>query len=284
MRDKMQEQWEALRPTKSYGTRITRGPQHGDEWSVSWGGSEMLWYITILPRIHSFLPAENVLEIASGFGRVTQYLKQFCGHLTVVDLSERCIEFCKQRFSANFHISYRVNDGKSLAMIPDNSLDFVFSFDSLVHVEEDVIEAYLLELAKKLKKDAIGFIHHSNLGDYRRDYAWENSVPKFAERYPRTKGILRKIWPAELHHGRSFSVTAEKFNGFAQKAGLKCVSQEIFNWGTRNRFTDCFSVIARVESNRRCAPQSIKNGEFPREVGYSAYLSSIYGEKKGGIK
>jgi cyclopropane fatty-acyl-phospholipid synthase-like methyltransferase len=39
--------------------------------------------------------------------------------------------------------------------------DFVFSFDSLVHVESDVIENYLTQLAKKLKPNGIGFIHHS---------------------------------------------------------------------------------------------------------------------------
>lgn len=127
-------------------------PQRGEEWSFSWGGADRQWYITILPRIHSFLPAETILEIAPGFGRWTQYLKEHCMHLIVVDLSEKCIEFCKKRFSQDSHISYHVNDGKSLAMIPDNSIDFAFSFDSLVHAEEDVIQSYLSGLAKKNKK------------------------------------------------------------------------------------------------------------------------------------
>ena len=32
-------------------------------------------------------------------------------------------------------------------MIPDASIDFVFSFDSLVHAEADVIQAYLGDAA-----------------------------------------------------------------------------------------------------------------------------------------
>ena len=32
-------------------------------------------------------------------------------------------------------ISYFVNDGRSLAMVPERSVDFAFSFDSLVHVD-----------------------------------------------------------------------------------------------------------------------------------------------------
>ena len=36
-------------------------------------------------------------------------------------------------------------------MIQDKSIDFVFSFDSLVHAEAEVIEAYLNQLAMKLQ-------------------------------------------------------------------------------------------------------------------------------------
>ena len=40
----------------------------GEEWSRPWGGTDMEWYFTILPRIHSFVPTGTILEIASGFG------------------------------------------------------------------------------------------------------------------------------------------------------------------------------------------------------------------------
>lgn len=36
----------------------------GEEWSTEWGTSHMQWYGTILPRIHAFLPADTILEIA----------------------------------------------------------------------------------------------------------------------------------------------------------------------------------------------------------------------------
>jgi hypothetical protein len=54
----------------------------------------------------------------------------------------------------------------SLDVAVDGSVDFVFSFDSLVHVEMDVIEAYLKQLAAKLTPNGVGFIHRSNLGQY----------------------------------------------------------------------------------------------------------------------
>lgn len=140
--------------------------QQGEEWSSAWGGSEAQWFFAILPRIHAFVPAGAILEIAPGFGRWTNYLKDWCKHLTVVDLSEKCINACKKRFAADSHIIYYVNDGKSLEIVDDQSIDFVFSFDSLVHSEADVIEKYLEQLSRKLKPNGIGFIHHSNLAHY----------------------------------------------------------------------------------------------------------------------
>src|ERR1044072_1966729 len=102
----------------------------GEGWSIPWGGSEAQWFWCIFPRIHAFLPAGTILEIAPGYGRWTHYLKGLCQHLIVVDLAASCIAACRQRFAAETHITYHVNDGMSLEMVPDSSIDFVFSFDS----------------------------------------------------------------------------------------------------------------------------------------------------------
>jgi len=136
--------------------------QGGDEWSEVWGGAEMQWYGTLLPRIHKHLPAGTILEIAPGFGRWTHFFADLCERLIVVDMSDKCIDACKQRFQDRSHIQFHVNDGKSLEVIDDNSIDFVFSFDSLVHAEADVVEAYLSQLSRKLKPGGVGFIHHQS--------------------------------------------------------------------------------------------------------------------------
>jgi hypothetical protein len=91
----------------------------GDEWSACWGGPEAQWFGAILPRIHAFLPADTILEIAPGFGRWTQFPKDYCRHLIVVDLSERCIEQCEKSLYPEFSIEYRVDDGKSLEFLAD---------------------------------------------------------------------------------------------------------------------------------------------------------------------
>src|SRR5262249_47692758 len=137
-------------------------PLHGDEWSTRFGGTNALWWFTIHPRIHRFLPARRVLEIGPGHGRCTERLLDCWHALALVDLSPTCLEKCKTRFSGKQNVTYHITDGKSLAMLPRNSVDFVFSFDSLVHAEADVIQSYIEQLASILAPQGAAFIHHSN--------------------------------------------------------------------------------------------------------------------------
>lgn len=44
-----------------------------------------------------------------------------------------------------------VNDGKSLEMVPDGRVDFIFSFDSPGNAEDEVVKADVGEFAKKLR-------------------------------------------------------------------------------------------------------------------------------------
>jgi SAM-dependent methyltransferase len=227
----------------------------GDEWSDNWGGTEYMWALTIYPRIQTFLPAKRILEIAPGYGRITQYLHKFCKKLIVVDLTEKCIIACKNRFKNVSNIKYFVNDGISLDMIPDNSIDFVFSWDSLVHAEKDVFQAYLKEISKKLTPDGVGFIHHSNLAVYT----------------DATTGSLT----VENKHWRASNMSAKLFEKYCEEVGLQCISQEIINWGDII-LNDCFSLFTRKSSRYAIPNRVIENKDFKNEINHSIYISKIY--------
>ena len=122
-----------------------------------------------------------MLEIAPGYGRITQFLHPRCDRLTVVDLNETCISACRQRFARRPHITYNVNDGRSLAAAEDSAVDFALSFDSLVHADAHVIEGYLKQLATKLTADGVAVLHHSNAGAYR---AAQDGGPSRSRRSP----------------------------------------------------------------------------------------------------
>ncbi|SRR6266496_4405220 len=245
--------------------------QEGDEWSSAWGGPEAEWFGTILPRIHSFIPAGTILEIAPGYGRWTHYLKDHCDELIVVDLSEKCIDACRKRFASSSHIIYHVNDGKSLQMIADKSIDFVFSFDSLVHAEADVVEAYIMQLANKLKENGVGFIHHSNLGMYSDLMARTRQTPPASRSVLIEKGELIDLETA--WHAQSMS--AKMFEHFCVRAALQCISQEQINWF--NKFlVGCFSVFTPNDSPWARPNRILENFQFMDEVKMINNLSPLY--------
>jgi ubiquinone/menaquinone biosynthesis C-methylase UbiE len=245
----------------------------GDEWSATWGGADMQWYGTILPRIQPFLPADHVLEIAPGWGRWTRYLKDHGRALVGVDLSPKCVETCKARFAGFPNLAFHANDGRSLDVIEDESIDFAFSFDSLVHAESDVIGAYLRELAKKLAPQGVGFLHHSNLGEYERHFRF---VEERLWRWKRALGKSRLM--VTDRHWRAYSMTAEKFRALADEAGLACPCQEIVNWGgSRKYLIDCFSVIARKGSEWDRPTRVFRNQGFMSVKKNLAEAARLYG-------
>jgi SAM-dependent methyltransferase len=241
----------------------------GEEWSRWWGGSDSMWRGALLPRLHAFLPASVVLEIAPGYGRWTTYLKDVADRLVVVDLAANCIEHCQRRFADATNIEYHVNDGRSLAMVADGSVDLAFSFDSLVHVEADVLLAYLEQLAHKLSPDGVGWVHHSNAGSYRTRLALARRVPSRLLRPLIDRGVLVDIiaWRAE-------SVTADGFAELCERAGLACISQESIVWEHGPYLIDTISVFTRRGSRWDRPRRTVANRHFRAEASRMAQLYS----------
>jgi ubiquinone/menaquinone biosynthesis C-methylase UbiE len=225
-------------------------PERGDEWSEPWGGTAFLWHGTILPRIQAFLPAGHLVEIAPGQGRCTQFLKDLCERLTVVDLNQRCIDECRRRFADAANVEYLRNDGRSLEGIADESVDFAFSWDSLVHAEMDVVEAYLAELRRVLAPGGWGFLHHSNLG------AWSEEERAAA---------VETGW-------RAASVSADAFDAACRANGLSCVVQETVVARGSERPRDCFSLFTREAGHPR---EVVANRFFAVEAELLSALSRL---------
>jgi 2-polyprenyl-3-methyl-5-hydroxy-6-metoxy-1,4-benzoquinol methylase len=195
--------------------------REGHEWSPGQtaAGGEMLWWRGLLPRIAMHLPVASILEIGPGFGRWTQQLLRHCDQLTAIDLTERCVEHCRVKFASHPGFTAWTNDGESLDVVPDESVDFVFSFDSLVHAEAPVLRSYLRQLARKLRPGGSGFIHHSNV---RALTGPNGTVPSW---------LTRTNW-------RGQTMSARLFREYCAEAGLLCQTQEVINWISRSQRAD----------------------------------------------
>jgi len=242
-------------------------PEEGDEWSAWWGGTDAMWHAAVLPRICTWVPAGTILEIAPGFGRWTAYLAQLAGRVIAVDLTARCVEHCRARFAGTGNVEVHQNDGRSLPMVDEGSVDFAFSFDSLVHAESDVLDAYMRELARVLKPDGVGFVHHSNLGAYPRATWIARRVRGRLHGPLVRRGVIPNMpaWRAE-------TVTAELVAEQAEAAGLACVGQEKLSWEFGRRLIDAFTVVTPRGSRWERPRQVVSNPMFTDEARRMAKL------------
>ena len=142
--------------------------------------------------------------------------------MIVVDLAAQCIEACRKRFAESHHITYHVNDGLSLECVSPHSVDFVFSYDSLVHAEAAVLQSYLRTAGGK--------------ADARRGRLYPPLQPR------RDRSQPAPGEPPPDIHWRAHDMSAARFVEFCSEAGLRCIAQEIVDWGGEPRL-DCFSVF-----------------------------------------
>jgi SAM-dependent methyltransferase len=246
-------------------------PLAGDEWSSSWGGADAQWYGCILPRISTFIPAAHILEIAPGYGRWTQFLQAYATSLTLVDLAPTCIAACRSRFRDLEHLRYHVNDGRSLDMIDDESLDFVFSFDSLVHADSDTMRSYCFQIARKLRAGGTGFLHHSNLGAHKSWLLAKRAVVTLCRGYSGLGNLL-------IHDcSRAPQMTASLMAQFCQDAGLTCTAQEVIPWELSRRPIDCFTAFKKEKAPVPRVRQVFVNHRFMEEAANTKTLALLYG-------
>lgn len=163
----------------------------------------------------------SVLELAVGHGRMTQILLLNADRLTGVDVLQENIDFCDNRFGAHPKLTLLRNDGVTLPAVKNDSVSFVFCFDSMVHFDSDVVRAYLREFRRILAPGGKAFLHHSNL-TRNPGGSFQNSA-----------------------HARNFMCQA-LFQHYATKEGLASLKSEVIDWGRGdNRVTglDCLSLL-----------------------------------------
>jgi SAM-dependent methyltransferase len=159
-----------------------------------------------------------VLDLAAGHGRNSAKLRGVSARIIVVDITQENIDYCQERFRGDDRFTFIRNDGISLTGVADGSVSLVYSFDSMVHFDSDVVREYLKEIRRVLKPGGSGFIHHSNYtGDPSGQYT---SAP----------------------HWRNF-MSKELFAHYCIKCGLEVVEQKVIDWIEPK--LDCLSIFRK---------------------------------------
>lgn len=216
-------------PTLEWNKKVWDGAyawaQDGDEWSQQaefCGVPYERWKDELVRTfiVANIKPDSSVLEIGPGHGRWSVQIAPRIpkGTLHLVDLSSSCIDFCKTRLGMYPHVRYMVNDGRRLDQMADASVDFTWSFDTFVHIEEPEVRAYAKELVRVMKPQSMGVIHHAG-------------TPT----------------PEQRNNGMRSEVGTRKFGAILAEAGLHVIRQ-ISEWGNgcNMKLTgDTLTVFAR---------------------------------------
>jgi ubiquinone/menaquinone biosynthesis C-methylase UbiE len=172
------------------------------------------------------LDCTNIVELACGHGRhIPKYLDK-ASSITLVDINQQNIDFCKKRFLNETKIKYVTNIGCDFNGIESNSQTAIFTYDAMVHFEMLDILSYIKDANRILVNGGKILFHHSN-------YAFS------PESY-----YLQKP------HGRNF-MSADIFAYMALRMGFVILEQDIFSWGSGDNFIkdiDCLSLCQKVKS------------------------------------
>jgi ubiquinone/menaquinone biosynthesis C-methylase UbiE len=119
----------------------------------------------------------TAVEIGPGGGRWTRYLLGF-RYIYAVDYHQELLDELQKNFKTP-NLRIIKNSGTNFPDIPDNSVDFVFSFGVFVHLELDIIRDYLQSLYTIVTNTANIVIQYSDKTKEaaRRNSGFGNNTP-----------------------------------------------------------------------------------------------------------
>ena len=197
-----ERQWDEYSRFWSSNAHFERYQHLGDEW----GDDDWIRYNVetfVLPYVDS---RSNVLEIGPGGGRYSAPVIPCCGAFTGVDVSSEMLERLKARFADEPRAEFFKGNGRELPLIPDRSIDLVYSFNCFIGLELEDFYGYLVEIERVLKAGGRCTLHY---GDLSGDEGWKHFLNK------------RREWSENpMARGRFRQVTLHTVDLLAERAGL----------------------------------------------------------------
>ncbi len=187
---------------------------NAEKWiDVFWGPN------TQFRRLFGRLNLSATTELACGHGRHAEQCVEKCGTLTLVDIFDDNLEASRKRLAGHANVAFLKNNGFDLQPLPDASQTAVYCYDAMVHFSPDLVQSYLLDIARVLAPGGMALLHHSN-------YAA----------------------PPDRHYGQNPNarnhMTFELFSGYARDAKLSIVESVEITWGGNPKL-DRLTLLSR---------------------------------------
>ncbi len=139
----------------------------------------------------SWLPAgKTMLELGCGAGRMTKAFAERFGHVVALDISTEMLARAKALLPDAQNITWTLGNGADLSGIPDESVDFAFSYIVLQHMPtRELTLTYIREMLRVLKEGGV-FLFQFN-GLRRPSMNWKGRLVWGAVDVPWSLGLNR---------------------------------------------------------------------------------------------
>ncbi|MEQ5807385.1 class I SAM-dependent methyltransferase [Alteromonas sp. NFXS44] len=160
---------------------FSRGQLSGDNYGDQWGNphENKLLIELVEKHIVPFLNSDTcVLEIGCGGGRWTQFFLD-CKEVYCVDLNHEMLDYTKERFPGASNLNFIKTNGSDIAGVRNESVDFLFTFGTFVHLDFAIIQSYMENIKPLMKDGGFFSIQFSN-----KSKPMAKTNPDFSENSP----------------------------------------------------------------------------------------------------
>lgn len=156
----VRENWEGLAQTDPLWAILSDPAKRGGGWDIDeFFASGVDDVERVLDRVATLGLAVDfggtALDFGCGTGRLTQALATRFSSAIGVDISQTMVELARRynRFPETCH--YIANDRTDLSVIPDRSIDFIYTVLVLQHMHPRFARAYIAEFIRILKEGGV---------------------------------------------------------------------------------------------------------------------------------
>jgi SAM-dependent methyltransferase len=134
-----------------------------DTLGEEWGGAAFSERIVTEVAAPYLGPQVDVLELGCGGGKFSAHLRPRTRTLLCADISADMLARTRKHVGEGEDVDYLKLNGRDFAGVADASVDFIFSYDVLLHLQPQNVFSYLLAARRILRPGGVFLIHAINL-------------------------------------------------------------------------------------------------------------------------
>lgn len=153
------------------------GKDPNDVLNENWKNEKIFYSTYLKPLLKAGMVA---LEVGPGIGRYTRHVLPYCREIYLIDYSRYCCEFLREYFKGKGGIHIIHISGEKKLLVPDNSVDLVFSISTFVHLYFEAIYWYFEEFYRILRKGGKALINYTSMMNPYGYQFFQSYLPKNA--------------------------------------------------------------------------------------------------------